>query len=293
MDRSHAAPPPRPGATLTVDLGNTRCKLRGWSEPPAQAAWPALAAAASCPLDGALGRAVEAFARALERSSGGPLAIALSSVASAEATATVRRALAAACGQAEPEPAIEIEIEIGAGLAIAAEPPEAVGRDRLFAARAACELCGDAIVVDLGTALTVDAVRWRDGAAWFEGGAIAAGPAVLARALSSSGARLCAFEPVPGAPALGRSTVAALQAGVAHGVRGALRELVGALGRELGLERAPVLVTGGARSFLTTPALPEELRGRARIEPELVHLGLWSARRGPPRPPARGALAPC
>ncbi|MEZ6020636.1 MAG: type III pantothenate kinase [Planctomycetota bacterium] len=47
------------------------------------------------------------------------------------------------------------------GLELAIEHPETVGLDRLYAARGAWQRTGrrDAIVVDAGTALTVDAVR--------------------------------------------------------------------------------------------------------------------------------------
>ena len=159
------------------------------------------------------------------------------------------------------------------GLALAIRHPETCGLDRLFAARAAAALEPDgAIVVDCGTALTVDLVQ----GGVFEGGAIAPGPALLVRALSEGGAQLHVVEARPGAAALGRETAEALEAGVVVGLRGAARELV----TELRAERTtgvdlPVLVTGGARALLLEPepCLP----GRVLVRPDLVHEGLIAA----------------
>ena len=104
----------------------------------------------------------------------------------------------------------------GSGLTVVVRPdpglqlrliePETCGADRQYAARGALELerSGPArvIVVDVGTALTVDAaIREGDGTRTFLGGAIALGPGSHARALSSAGARLPEFD-LDGAVAL-------------------------------------------------------------------------------------------
>ena len=171
-----------------------------------------------------------------------------------------------------------LELRFGAvvvpdhGLALAIRHPETCGLDRLFATRAAAGLFPPgAVVVDCGTALTVDVVR--DGT--FEGGAIAPGPALLVRALAEGGAQLHTVEARPGAPALGRETREALEAGVVVGLRGAARELVLCQLAELDLPTLPVVVTGGARSLLLEPTtcLPGEVHER----PDLVHEGLLLA----------------
>lgn len=165
-----------------------------------------------------------------------------------------------------------------AGLDLAVETPETTGTDRLLAARAARDLSrgGAAIVVDVGTALTVDLVE--DGA--FQGGAIAAGPRLLARALGEGGAQLFEIEPRPGACALGKSTRAALEAGVVVGLRGAARGLVEALAAH-SREMPEVWVTGGARALLLEPE--GFMPGMAlREAPHLVHLGLLAAAGGLP-----------
>jgi len=159
------------------------------------------------------------------------------------------------------EPTAEIESEC--------DDPEAVGGDRRFAALAAFDLLGEALVVDAGTALTVDAVG---SGPTFLGGAIAPGPKALADALERAGAKLVAIEPTPGARALGRSTAEALGAGISVGFEGAAARLVCEVSREAALESAPVLLTGGARSFLKGEALFGERP--VHVFADLVHLGM-------------------
>lgn len=161
-----------------------------------------------------------------------------------------------------------------------------IGRDRLYAARAAFELTGAlCLVVDAGTAVTVDLVAPRAGGGGaFLGGAIAPGPELLRRALAAGAARLFEVDlptadadgtiVLDGVPALGRESAEALRAGIVHGLRGAVRELAALVEREGG-RGAPVrFATGGAAALLL--AEPSVLVG-ARLEPDLVHIGLRAA----------------
>lgn len=162
-------------------------------------------------------------------------------------------------------------------LAIACRSPETVGRDRLHAAAGAWGLGrGPALVVDLGTALTVDALGAPGGEPTFLGGAIAPGPRLLVEALRSGGAQLGAFpvEPRVEAPALGRDSREALEAGVVVGLQGAVRELVRRVAEEAGLGEVPVHLTGGAAGLL-----PDGLFGGRRVhrDPLLVHRGLLAS----------------
>lgn len=243
---------------LTVDLGNSRAKLRGWDrktqEPIARA-------------DFASARGIgERIAAWLEEA---PVfeVVALCSVAGVELEDEVGRAIRSR------RPGTRLEIAPNPRLEVACREPASVGRDRLFAARAALDLVrGDAIVVGAGTALTVDAVRSD---ATFLGGAIAPGPALLARALADGTARLPLVEPVPHPDALGRDTEGALLAGVGIGFRGAAKELVERVSSESGLARASIVLTGGARAFLLDP--PAFAGRPLLIEEDLVHLGLLAA----------------
>jgi len=123
--------------------------------------------------------------------------------------------------------------------------PHRVGIDRLAAAAAAGLLRpsgNPAIVIDCGTAATVGCLS-ADGA--FLGGAILAGPALLARALAEGTSRLPEVEllgSAPPPPMPGRTTHEAIAAGIGWGIRGAIREL---------LTQAQAAVGGDAAVFLT------------------------------------------
>ncbi len=176
------------------------------------------------------------------------------------------------------ELAPEVHVNPTPSLAIGCRSEATIGRDRLYAAWGAWTLGGEpAIVVDAGTALTVDALALRGGRPTFLGGAIAPGPGLLADALRAGGAQLAAFdnEPRPDAPALGQDSREALEAGVSVGFQGAVRELVRRVAAEAGLAQAPVRLTGGASALLVDDDLFE---GRVvHRDPWLVHLGLRAA----------------
>jgi type III pantothenate kinase len=153
-----------------------------------------------------------------------------------------------------------------------------VGEDRLFAARGALELVGrSAIVVDAGTALTVDALRAGESGerAAFLGGAIAPGPDLLSASLGSGTAQLYAIDPRPGVPALGRDTREALESGVCVGFLGAARELVRRVAEEAGFRAPDLVLTGGARHLLVELQAPGG--GRRLDLEELVERGLLAA----------------
>lgn len=192
-------------------------------------------------------------------------------VAGAEAAERVREAWARLAPRAtwsEPEPSLSNDCL----------SPDQVGRDRLMAACGAFSvLQASVIIVDAGSALTVDALSIRDSAdpPCFLGGAIAPGPAALAAALGAAGAQLFVVDPSPEDTALGRSTETSLAAGVTVGFAGAAARLVQEVSLEAGLEEAAIVITGGGRSFLSRPGLFE---GRElHVYEDLVHAGLLAA----------------
>jgi type III pantothenate kinase len=255
---------------LTIDLGNTRCKVRAWSVHGDGAT--RLAASEDLASDARLVDALRAWLAARAA----PELAALSCVASAELEREVARTLRDACGE-------RFLAELDSGLVNACREPASVGRDRLFAARGAFELVGaSTLVLDAGTALTVDAleVDASSGAARFLGGAIAPGPTLRARALAAGTARLPSIEPRPGASALGRDTRGALEAGVVVGFRGAALELARAIGHESKIGAQRIVLTGGAKQFLLEPPLFERA---PTVADELVHIGLLAAALDRPR----------
>ncbi|MCP5022433.1 MAG: type III pantothenate kinase [bacterium] len=165
------------------------------------------------------------------------------------------------------------------GLELRVRHTETVGLDRLYAARGAFWRVDStpAIVVDAGTALTVDAVVQSKipGQAAFLGGAIAPGPSMLAKALGAGGAQLHTIQTCPGAHALGRETQEALASGVVVGFEGAALHLVERIAEEAGLEQPPVVLTGGAGDFLE-PIFRRRFCTVYR-EPHMVPMGLWLA----------------
>ena len=145
--------------------------------------------------------------------------------------------------------------------------PQLVGIDRLLGAVAA-NLIRDndqpAIVVDLGTALTVDVVS-REGT--FLGGSILPGIRMSARALGEftdalPDAGISSLDEPP--PPLGTSTSEAIASGLFWGPVGAMRILIDKFRAEL-VGEPLVLLTGG-----TAPRVAELLDAEVRHEPHLV-----------------------
>lgn len=139
-------------------------------------------------------------------------------------------------------------LEVGASLrlpfAVGYQTPHTLGSDRLASAAAAWDAWGGSgavVVVDMGTATNIEAISAKG---VYLGGAIAAGPELLRRALAADTAQLPrALLAVPQS-AIGRSTQEALQAGIMLGV---LDQVSGALRRirlQLG-EPCTVVATGG------------------------------------------------
>jgi type III pantothenate kinase len=133
-------------------------------------------------------------------------------------------------------------------LQISVDEPSRVGVDRLLGAVAANRLRQAdraAIIVDLGTAITVDLL---DAGGTFAGGAILPGIGMSARALAEQTDALprVAMEHLEKSPSpLGKSTEAAIQAGLYWGAVGAIRELITMLAS--GMSQPPELFfTGGA-----------------------------------------------
>lgn len=180
------------------------------------------------------------------------------------------------------EPII-VSPELDTGLPVQYSPPEAVGPDRIANAVAAiAEYGAPAIVVDFGTATTVDAVS-REGK--YIGGAIAPGLEISTDALFSRTARL---RPVPlesPSSPIGQDTTASLQSGILYGYAGLVDGLVGRFQTVLGTD-APVIGTGGlARTIVPHTRTVQDTR------PDLTLLGLRllyerNARRAHPSRPS-------
>lgn len=127
------------------------------------------------------------------------------------------------------------------------EPKSDVGPDRIVNAVAAYELYGGpAIVVDLGTATTFDAVS---ASGEYLGGAIAPGIGISMEALFEQAAMLPRIDLARPASPIGTNTKAAMQAGFVYGFAGQIDEIVGRFRDELGKD-AKVIATGGLAELI-------------------------------------------
>jgi type III pantothenate kinase len=153
------------------------------------------------------------------------------------------------------------------------DTPETLGPDRWIGALAAWQRHGRAVVVDCGSATTVNLV---EGDGTFRGGAIAPGLRAFAKGLAAATPALPPpdFEAAPAMPP--RSTQSAVDTGVLLGWCGLVERLVAAT---LAVARGPaqVVVTGGNAEHLLrhTRLLPVH-------EPGLVHAGLRALAGGLP-----------
>ncbi len=151
------------------------------------------------------------------------------------------------------------------------ERPDMVGVDRLLAAVAVNHLRSansPAVIVDMGTAITVDLVS---ASGVFRGGAIWPGIGMAARALHEFTDLLPHVDiaSLPEAPAaLGTSTVNAMQSGLYWGAIGGVKELVARLAEEIG-QTPEVFVTGGAAKDITGL-----INSQAEYIPNLVLSGI-------------------
>lgn len=140
------------------------------------------------------------------------------------------------------------------------EHPEKVGLDRLLNGVAVNQFRSankPAIVVDSGTATTVDAL---DSNGCFLGGAILPGYELAAKALNQYTELLPLIASTDlkqqPTPIIGRNTTQALQSGISWGFIGGVKQVVERMQEELTDE--PLIVLTGGNAYLLKPHLPEE-----------------------------------
>jgi type III pantothenate kinase len=164
-------------------------------------------------------------------------------------------------------PAVVVEPGIKTGIPVLTDNPREVGADRIANAVAAHSMYeGEAIViVDFGTAITVDAVSEKGE---YLGGAIAPGIDTAATALFSSTAQIKRVELVAPPEVIGKSTVMAVQSGIIYGTASMVDGLVGSVMKELGGD-ARVVATGGL-----APTVIQHCHRIETFEPMLTLRGL-------------------
>jgi type III pantothenate kinase len=133
------------------------------------------------------------------------------------------------------------------GLKILYDNPYEVGADRIVNGVAAlAKYGGPCVIVDLGTAITFDALSAN---AEYLGGIIAAGIGISAEALFSRTARLPLVDFRKPKRVIGTNTVASMQSGLYYGAIGAIDGMIERLVEELGPETRTV-ATGGHAALI-------------------------------------------
>jgi type III pantothenate kinase len=162
---------------------------------------------------------------------------------------------------------VVVQPGIKTGIAVKIDNPREAGADRICNAAAANHLWPGqpSIVVDFGTALTLDIVS-ADGE--YLGGAIAPGIEAAASALFSGTAQIGRVELVAPDHAIGKSTIEAVQSGLVFGTAALVDGLVERTARELPSD-INVVATGGLADVVT-----KHCRTVSRVEPLLTLVGL-------------------
>ena len=155
---------------------------------------------------------------------------------------------------------------IKTGVRISLENPREVGADRIVNTAAAHRLySGPLIVIDFGTATTLDAVSEEGD---YLGGAIAPGIVISSEALFEHAAKLPRVELVRPQKAIGKNSVSAMQSGIIFGYVGLIEGIVARMQKELGGE-AKVIATGGLADIIAG-----ETGVVDAVEPDLTLVGL-------------------
>ena len=133
------------------------------------------------------------------------------------------------------------------GMPIRIERPYELGTDRLVNAVAAHDHCGrGCIVVDFGTSTNYDVVS-AEGE--YLGGVISPGIEISMDALFERAAMLTKVEIEPPDEVIGRSTQAAVRAGIVYGFAGQVDGIVGRIREEL-VDEATAIATGGLAAVI-------------------------------------------
>ncbi|MBS0287916.1 MAG: type III pantothenate kinase [Proteobacteria bacterium] len=137
-----------------------------------------------------------------------------------------------------------LQAGVKTGLQIKYKNPNEVGADRIANAIAAFHHYPqkNIIIVDLGTATSFEVIS-AQGA--FLGGAIIPGLQMQMRALNEKTANLPPVRILKPGVALGQSTAANIQSGLYFGQRGAIKEIIQSISKEMFNEPPVVIGTGG------------------------------------------------
>lgn len=145
-------------------------------------------------------------------------------------------------------PCLKVTQDLDTGLKVEIKNPAGLGADRLLNAVAGVEKYGSPlIIVDLGTAITLDVIS-AEGA--YVGGTIAPGMDLSMESLYSRTAKLPQISLIAPGHYIGEDTTEAIQSGIVYGTVGLVDTLLRGIFKELG-GSCRVVATGGHASILT------------------------------------------
>ncbi len=172
----------------------------------------------------------------------------------------------------EPDRVHVLESADGLPIRLDVEEPRTVGADRIANTLAASHLYDrDAIVVDLGTAITYDCIA---AGGRFLGGVIAPGLLAGQEWLAGRTAKLPRVELRPPDTVIGRRTETCLQSGLFFSAVDAIDGIVGRIRDEWERPDVQVVATGGH-----APIVVAHSRTIQRVDPHLTLIGLELAGR--------------
>lgn len=258
---------------IAVDIGNARIKV-GFIAKPGSLLAARMLPEPRCmlPLSGSspeldkLAGWIDELGPSATASNGGPLCWWIGSVNRPAATRLIDW-----LRDNRPDDAVTLLAAADLPLEVGLDRPDMVGIDRLIDAVAANRLREPrrpAVVVDVGTAITVDLISAQG---VYMGGAIMPGIAMAAKALDEFTDLLPLIDMsdlTSPPPPVGTSTVPAMKSGLFWGAVGSIRQLVECM-TEDSPERPQVILTGGAG-----PAVAELLGRSALHVPQLTLAGI-------------------
>jgi len=247
------------GLLLTIDLGNTNTVLGVFEGAELRAHWR-LATRREQTAD-----EYGILVRNLFMSSG-LVPTAIEGVALASVVPPLTPVLVALSKQYLDLEPLVVEPGVRTGMPILYEPPGDVGADRIVNGVAAfAAYGGPVIVVDFGTATTLDVVT-RKGE--YLGGVICPGVGISADALFQRAARLPRVDVRHPGKVIGRSTVGSIQSGLYFGYAAMVEGIIARIRAELG-EPARVVATGGLAETLAA-----DIPSIEAVDPVLTLTGL-------------------
>ncbi|HUS60698.1 MAG TPA: type III pantothenate kinase [Acidimicrobiales bacterium] len=182
-------------------------------------------------------------------------------------SSVVPRATSALKGMAKKYfdvPTVVVEAGTKTGMPILTDNPKEVGADRVVNAIAAYDLYGGpTIVVDFGTATTLDAVS---AAGEYLGGVILPGIDISLDALFARADKLWRVELIEPRNVIGKNTVESLQSGAIYGFAAQIDGLCARMKAEMG--ECTVVATGGLSGLI------------ARFTTSIEHLEPWLTLQG-------------